>query len=182
MPVPDFSPGEVLTAQAMDSISAWLVKTQTVGAGVGSVTVTDAFSADYDYYKITYTDGIGSAQNQIQVTLGSTATGYYWGLSLGRYDNVGLLGGGALNTSSWANMGFTDPIGNLMEFELSMPFLARKTGIKGWHWDTRTGGGTGFGPCGGHLNNTTSYTAFTLTVGGGGTITGGTIRVYGYRK
>jgi hypothetical protein len=33
----------------------------------------------------------------------------------------------------------------------------------------------------GWLNNTTSYTAFTLTASGG-TMTGGTIRVYGYQN
>jgi hypothetical protein len=34
---------------------------------------------------------------------------------------------------------------------------------------------------GGFLNNTTSYTAFTFTPSSG-TLTGGTIRVYGYRN
>jgi hypothetical protein len=183
MPVPDFSPGEVLTAAAMDSIGLWLVKTQTVtnGSGVPSVTVTGAFSADYDYYKITYTDGIGSTQAAFRLTLGATATGYYTGTVLGRYDGGGSLSGGGSNIAYWDNAGFADPIGNLCEIELSMPFLARKTGYKSWHWDPRTGGGTGFGFAGGHLNNTTSYTAFTLTCSSG-TITGGTIRVYGYRN
>jgi hypothetical protein len=181
MPVPDFSPGEVLTAAAMDSIGLWLVKTQTVGATVSSVTVTDAFSADYDYYKITYTDGVGSTQTTIRTALGSTATGYYWAGVIGRYDNVGSIGFGSSNAANWDATGFTDTNGNLYEIELSMPFLTRKTGIQAWHWDTRTGGGTGYGFVGGHLNNTTSYTSFTLSPASG-TITGGTIRVYGFRR
>jgi hypothetical protein len=181
MPVPDFSPGEVLTAAAMDSIGLWLVKSQTVGTAVTSVTVNDAFSATYDYYKITYTNGVGSTQQTIRTTLGSTATGYYWGGVIGRYDNLGAIGFGSSNAANWEATGFTDTNGNLYEIELSMPFLTRKTGIQAWHWDTRTGGGTGYGFVGGHLNNTTSYTSFTLTAAAG-TMTGGTIRVYGYRN
>jgi hypothetical protein len=158
-----------------------LVKVQTVGTTVSSVTVSDAFSATYDYYKIVYTNGIGSTQAAFRLTLGATTTGYYTSVVLSRYDGVGVLSGGTSNGAYFDSVGFSDPIGNLCEIELSMPFLARKTGCKAHHWDTRTGGGTGFGPQGGHLNNTTSYTAFTLTCSSG-TITGGQIRVYGYRN
>jgi hypothetical protein len=181
MPVPDFSPGEVLTAAAMDSIGLWLVKTQTVGTGVSSVAVTGAFSADFDYYKITYTDGVGSTSAMMTLQMGATTTGYVWGLVLGRYDNVGSLSGGNANDTVWKNVGFTDADGNLFECEVTQPFQTKKTGFKAWHWDSRFGGGTGFGPSGGHLRNTTSYTGFTLAVTSG-TMTGGTIRVYGYRK
>jgi hypothetical protein len=44
--------------------------------------------------------------------------------------------------------------------------------------DTSSAGGARWNN--GYLNNTTSYTAFTLTYSG--TITGGTVYVYGYRK
>jgi hypothetical protein len=181
MPVPDFSPGEVLTAAAMDSIGLWLVKTQTVGTTVSSVAVTGAFSADYDYYKITYTDGVGSTTASMNLQMGSTATGYVWGIVIGRYDNAGSLSGGATNDTVWKNVGFSDADGNLFECELTQPFQTKKTGFKAWHWDARFGGGTGFGAAGGHLRNTTSYTGFTLSVSSG-TMTGGTIRVYGFRK
>jgi hypothetical protein len=156
-----------------------LVKKQTVGSAVSSVQVTSAFSATYDYYKIIYTNGIGSASGGINVTLGATTTGYYWGTVLGRYDNAGSIAAGGSNVASWFNMGFTDSNGNFVDIDLSMPFLTRKTGIQGAHWDTRTGGGTGYGRTGGHLADTTSYTSFTLTPSAG-TITGGTIYVYGY--
>jgi hypothetical protein len=181
MGYPSFVSGDVLNASDMNAVGLWLVKTQTVGTGVSSVTVTGAFSATYDYYKITYTGGTGSAQNPFNMTLGSTTTGYYWGAVLGRYDNAGSLAGGVSNGANWSSIGFTDPIGNLFSCELTNPFLTLKTGISALHWDARTGGGTGFGVTGGHLANSTSYTAFTLGLASG-TMTGGIIRVYGYRN
>jgi hypothetical protein len=51
MPVPDFSPGEVLTAAAMDSIGFWLVTTATVSSQT-SLTVDNCFSSDYKNYRI----------------------------------------------------------------------------------------------------------------------------------
>ena len=53
MPVPDFSPGEVLTAAAMDSIGMWLINT-TSFSGATQVDFTNVFSADYDSYRIVF--------------------------------------------------------------------------------------------------------------------------------
>ena len=50
MPVPDFSPGEILTASAMDSIGLWLVGGGSF-ANVGSFDVT-GFSSTYDFYEL----------------------------------------------------------------------------------------------------------------------------------
>jgi hypothetical protein len=59
MPVPDFSPGEVLTAAAMESISSWkLVDTDFTASSL--VQVENVFSASYDHYEFTLTY-IGSA-------------------------------------------------------------------------------------------------------------------------
>ena len=65
MPVPDFSPGEVLTAAAMDSIGLWKITPTTVaGSGVSisgsnvlftsaaNISVNGVFSADFDFYKV----------------------------------------------------------------------------------------------------------------------------------
>ena len=45
---PTFSSGSVLTAAQMNAVGLWLVKTQTVGTAVSSVSVTDVFSSNYD--------------------------------------------------------------------------------------------------------------------------------------
>jgi hypothetical protein len=178
MPVPDFSPGEVLTAAAMDSIGLWLVKTQTVGAGVASVPVTDAFSADYDAYKIIYSSGVGSSTNaQVNLTLGSTVTGYKWGYGI-------FLNGSATGVASTAGTFVT--VGEInadvvqMNIDIINPFLTKHTyfgGTLGFN----NANGNGRAALSGLLQNTTSYTAFTLTPSNG-TLTGGTIRVYGYRN
>jgi len=50
MPVPDFSPGEVLTAAAMDAIGAWLLETKTLTASAGPIQFDNKFTTDYDTY------------------------------------------------------------------------------------------------------------------------------------
>jgi hypothetical protein len=179
MPVPDFSPGEIWTAGAADSIGLWLVKTQTIGAGVGSVTVSDAFSADYDVYLITVSGGVGSANLGINLTLGATATGYY---SSGF--NQGITGAtlNATNTNngtSWTSAVYGSTNALSGQITLDNPFAAKRTMVS---YQARATSNNYFvNQQHGFLDNNTSYTAFTLTVVGQ-TVTGGTIRVYGYRN
>ena len=181
MPVPDFSPGEVLTASAMDSIGLWLVKTQTVGTGVSSVTVTGAFSANYDNYKITYTGGVSSVASDMYLTLGASNTGYYGGLIFNR-PNAPAPGGIANNNGAfWQyGAGLSTPNGITTSFELYQPFLARRTSLYSQviQFSDPT---SAFGTFAGFHDVATSYSSFTFTPSGG-TITGGTIRVYGYRN
>ena len=51
MPVPNFSPGEILTASAMDSIGLWEIATVTFSAS-SSVVVDNVFSADWNDYRV----------------------------------------------------------------------------------------------------------------------------------
>jgi hypothetical protein len=177
MPVPDFSPGEVLTAAAMDSIGLWLVKSQTIGTGVSSVTVTGAFSADYDNYKIIVTGGVASATNVLNMTLGSTSTGYYYGglarTYLGSTLSIQLANGG----NWYAGEGTVNSL--IMNANVFDPFNAKNTVFTMDMADTRADGY--WLTVGGYLADTTSYTSFTLTASAG-TLTGGTIRVYGFRN
>ena len=58
-----------------------LIKKQTIGTGVSSVTVTGAFSATYDNYKIIVTGGSNSVgTSNVLTTLGGSTTGYYYNL------------------------------------------------------------------------------------------------------
>jgi hypothetical protein len=61
----------------MDGLT--LIKTQTIGSAVPSVVVSDAFSDDYENYKITITGGVGSTDSTFSLALGSQTTGYYAG-------------------------------------------------------------------------------------------------------
>jgi hypothetical protein len=155
-----------------------LIKTQTVGSAVSSVTVNDAFSSEYDNYKILYTDGAASAQIDLKMTLGSTTAGYYQNVIYTAWNNT-VLAVNTNNGASWERAGIAETGTCVLNVELTQPFAAELTTISGPFI------GPGSGRVGGYLtgflNNTTSYTAFTLTTSSG-TITGGVIRVYGYRN
>lgn len=155
-----------------------LIKTQTIGSAVGSVTVSDAFSTTYDNYKIILSGGVGSANPEvIYFTLGATAAGYYSARTGRTWANTD--GGNALsNAAYWYAGGITTSALSL-NMELFNPFVADETWFTSSYVYVNTSGQTMNG--GGMLNNTTSYTAFTMTPGSG-TITGGTIYVYGYAK
>lgn len=159
-----------------------LIKTQTIGTAVSSVTVTDAFSADYENYKIILSGGVASTTNVLNLTLGSTATGYYRGgvfMNFGSASVGGLGGGADDNASSFVGFGLGSVNNLSINADIYNPFAALRTewftaGVRalagGLHTNYR-----------GFLDDTTSYTAFTLTTNSG-TMTGGTIRVYGYRN
>ena len=176
MPVPDFSPGEVLTAAAMDSIGLWLIKTQTIGTAVSTVTVTGAFSTDYDNYLITVNGGACSTNTILEFRCGTTATGYRWSFLYNDYVNA-ASGVGTVTGTSINYAGFANTAGINGTINVSSPFLSLPTLV--------TADGGSIGNFAGHVTglepNNTSFTSFTLKPASG-TLTAGTIRVYGYRK
>jgi hypothetical protein len=178
MPVPDFSPGEVLTAAAMDSIGLWLVKTQTVGTGVTSVTVTGAFSSDYQNYRISYSGGTQSANGDIGMKLGASVTGYFSYLVYGVVTSATVLGAGNNNSVSWSWMG-GGAAGQATHLacDLYGPNLAAYTKVRNGSYQSDNA----YGTTQGEHRVATAYTDFTIFVGSG-SLTGGTIRVYGYRN
>jgi hypothetical protein len=170
------------TAQMNTSITAGVglvpILTQTIGTAVSSVTVTNAFSATYDVYKIVISGGVGSTAATLNLKLGATTTGYYSGLTF-----AGYTGGSGVrannNAAQWVFLSSSNT--NIIQFNMDIinPFLAKNTIIDFMYTDAVPTGDGGRGA--GYLNNTTSYTDFTLTPSTG-TLTGGTIRVYGYKN
>ena len=176
MTFPSFSAGEVLSATDMNAVGLWLVKTQTVGTGVSSVAVTGAFSADYDNYKIVYTGGSGSAVNNLQLLLGSTTTGYYGFGTYGATTATTVIGINDNNAARFGYIGGGGPYGELADIDVLNPFTTNQTQVSAFITVA-----TNFGFYGGRLADFTSYSSFTLRPDTG-TLTGGTIRVYGYRN
>jgi hypothetical protein len=179
---PTFSSGAILTAAQMNSVGLWLVKSQTVGTAVSSVTVTGAFSADYDAYKIIWTGGTVSTSAAIGLQLrtagGSTSTtAYYGGMPYVTYAGVGAA---ASDTNAaqftFAGGGDNAAFGQI-DLTLLNPFLAKYTNISS---------SVVTGSYGGQYNGVhtvaTSYSDFVLDPFSTATMTGGTIRVYGYRN
>jgi hypothetical protein len=154
-----------------------LVKSQAIGSGVASVTVTAAFSAKYDQYRIVINGGTNSAQNYGRLILGASNTQYYYGGPGWSYTGGGS-GVNGNNDSSWNTVWYA-PSANFLDcnIELKNPFLAQFTGINFSFTNTSIGGFIGAG----EHKVATSYTAFTLAPLSG-TLTGGTIYVYGYAK
>lgn len=176
---PDFVAGQVLTAAQMNKIGLWLIKVEAIGTAVSSVAVSAAFSTDYDNYLVIVSGGVASTTNALNLTLGSTATGYYYGQMLvASYAAASITGANAQNTTSWPSVirGTTNSLNG--RFELMQPFAAKNTHILYGNAASTTTGTFSLG--GGYLADTTSYTAFTLTTSTG-TMTGGNIYVYGYR-
>jgi hypothetical protein len=153
-----------------------LVKSQTIGTAVSTVSVTDAFSSTYDNYLITLSGGVGSTGQLISFRLGSTSANYYWaGVYLTYGSTVSV---NALNNGGEFRFGLSTTNNNIGAVFVNSPNLAKNTNFS----NVGFGGIAGDGAyvASGYLNDSTQYTAFTLLVSG--TMTGGEIRVYGFRK
>jgi hypothetical protein len=187
MPLTTYTAGEVLTASSLNANLSFaatnpvggltLIKTQTIGTTVSSVTVTDAFSATYDAYKIMISGGVGSAaNNNFIMTLGASSTGYYWNLIYTSYGSSTATGFSESNVASWKGFGSIDTTELNLNLELVNPFLAKNSTFQSA--TARTGAA---GTVNGIHQVATSFTAFTFGPESG-TITGGTVRVYGYQN
>lgn len=155
-----------------------LVKTQTIGTAVSSVTVTGAFSSTYDNYKIVVSGGTASVNANLQLTFGSAAANYRWNLLYAQYSGSSPLAltSGGISTATFTYAGSASTNRIACDIDINSPYLAVNTTVKALFTSpTETGQLTGY------LNDTSSYSAFTLTPASA-TITGGTIYVYGYAK
>jgi hypothetical protein len=177
---------EATSSLMVYSGSAWIaagqtpglvfIKSQTIGSAVTTVTVTDAFSATYDNYLITVAGGVGTADTDLALRLGSTSTGYYSGSQRVNFSGTPSNSNDS-NAAAWLQAGRVSGNYLSMNCNLFSPNLVDQTTFSS-SWTQASTGGQGANT-NGFLNDTTQYTAFTL-IPSTGTITGGTIRVYGY--
>ena len=177
MTYPTFNNGDTLPASDLNAIGLWLVKTQTIGTGVSSVTVTGAFSSSFDNYLITVSGGAGSANGGISLEL-SNSTGSTYSAA-GTYGNYGINSGVTYNPA--ATVRWTDClVGGTSTYSgsvfLSSPFASRPT--TGWTDATSQASFYKFSLIDTSTNSSTGFTFTPIS----GTLTGGTIRVYGYRN
>ena len=179
MAIKTFTTGEVLTASDTNTYlanSGLVYVTQvTVGTAVSTVSVSSCFNSTYDSYEIVYTNGVSSVTEVLYLQLsGITGTNYY---SAGAQNTSGS---GAYNgigsTSTRWQIGTCTTTSHGLTMTVHNPFVARNTYYRSDFASDYTSGWAG-GVC----NNPVSTTGFTLIIGSG-TLTGGTITVYGYRK
>lgn len=154
-----------------------LVKTQTIGTSVSSVTVSDVFSATYDNYRIIFSGGTCSSSASATIQLsGSTGSTYQMLGYYGAYGTATLTGYSPGVATSWTDALRVDSTRYSAVIELYGPYLAAAT--SGWTQTQAIGDVYNFA-----LKNTSTVqsTGFTFSPNVG-TLTGGTIRVYGYRN
>ena len=186
--IPIGTNGQVLTADSTENLGLkWaapasgaltLISSTTIGTTVATVAITNCFSATYDNYKIIVSGGIASSNPNLDLILGATTTGYYYfNIRSNAYSSVSQST--ASNTTSFPFVGSGGPNSLQANFDLLGPNLAKRTQFTGIAHTTNSSS-LGFGVVGGFQNSDTQFTGFTLGTGADGTMTGGTIKVYGY--
>jgi hypothetical protein len=152
------------------------VTSQTIGSGVASINVPSAFNSTYNAYKVIVAGGATSADAQLYLKLGASATGYYAIKAFYVYSTAGGFAGSDNNAAQWTTVGFSiNGQGMSAAIELQNPFLAKYTYMSASAAATTIGGAVT-----GVHQVATSYTDLTITASAG-TMTGGTVTVYGYR-
>ena len=152
-----------------------LLASQTIGTAVSSVTVSNVFSSAYDAYKIIISGGSGSNSTSIRLQLGASTSTYnyiYFGVNNSGTADIGRVA----SASSFAESGGCNANYISTNLDLINPFLTKYTQLIA---NIANSGPNGFNSFGFH-GTASSYTDFTLTPAAG-TLTGGTIKVYGYK-
>lgn len=151
-----------------------LVKTQTIGTGVSSVTVNDAFSSTFDNYFITMNGGSLSNDVDVFFRVGSATTGYYWALNwVNAFTGAGPTAGNGNNVGYFISGGGSTPHIRLNVMGPHLPISTEMDAVIRYS--------IVYGHTVGIQADATSHTSFTFYPYSG-TMTGGTIRVYGYRN
>jgi hypothetical protein len=177
-----YSSGDVLTAADLNQSSGLVfIKSVSIGSGVSSVTVSDAFSATFDHYRVITQINTVSSSPYIGMTIGSSTGGYFGARTATTY--AGAFSGSGDNAAGKFSYLAAAYAGSPLQFsaDIRAPFLTTETQIFSSYVDSNATSGASAGTYSGFLNNSTSHSYFTV-IPSTGTITGGTIRVYGYNN
>lgn len=169
-----------------------IIPTSATGATVGAdgtvniistvadVVISGAFSSTYDEYKIIFV-GKCNNNNELFLSLNGITTGYYSSGTEMNATSATVLGWNYPFVAKWT-VGWTDGTGlNRCEIDVAgVNSTAQKTGSATYtsSYDLNPRGGNAF------LWSTSSATAtgLTLSKGASNFLSGGTIKIYGYRK
>jgi hypothetical protein len=174
----------VPTSGIASSPGSTFISATTIGSAVSSVTVTGLFSGTYDAYKIVISGGTGSANTSIRTQLrngGTTETGSFY-----KFASTGSQYADGVYAKDWSagfttNFTYTGYVNNTDAYltynvDLINPFLGKPTLISGQYAHLLSNRSMA-----GYLDTTTSYDGLVISPETG-TLTGGTIRVYGYQN
>lgn len=152
------------------------VKKQTIGNAVSSVAVTDAFSATYENYKVLVVGGTSSvADVYLSFSLTGGTSVYDYNFFFTTWASATVGGDRASNVASFAYGGSGSGTNGLsLDVDVQSPFAARFTMMSSTMNSVSLAGRAQA-----RHKAATSYTGLTIAPQSG-TITGGTIYVYGY--
>ena len=179
MPVPDFSPGEVLTAAAMDSIGLWKISTASVTSQT-SLIIDNCFSSNYKNYRILGNFTCTTAINLILTfrSAGSdvTLTNYKFAeAQLGFSPGPVLAVVGNSGAANFPTLARTDASGAESSFNSDIlgPATATRTSVYSTTTDQIL-----FRIMNGQYNANTAFDGLKISAS---TAFTGTFRIYGYR-
>ena len=190
---PDFTAGSVLTAAQMNAVGLWRITgctvtsvggtaatasngVITIGSGNTSVTVSSAFSGDFTNYRIIMEGIVNSTAANLELQLsGITTNVYSTGGTFFTYGSATVSGYGPAAGARW----LISPAGATNTHVIVDVLTPQSTTQKAMFTQgTSTASYYSFG---GTCTSTSSATGFVVS-SNAGSMTGGTIRVYGYRK
>jgi hypothetical protein len=188
MPVPDFSPGEVLTAAAMDSIGLWKVGSFSGNGTSNTITCDNVFTSDYQNYRVTMSinpAGVAGVAAFIQFlnTSGTPVTANYFSSIYSQDYASGTSGFGTMrSTTVAAYIGWVPSTGGFMHatFDVFRPRETAQTGVTGSYVGINSGTAYAGGQIMTQTTVTTQMRGFRMQIDTAPNVTG-TIRVYGYR-
>jgi len=153
-----------------------LISATTVGTAVSSVTVSGVFSATYDNYLILVSSVVNNVSADYYLNLnGSAGSTYSYSGNYQPYSGGNNVQGGTSQSRFSLSTSASSGVNNIT-IDIKNPFLNKNTSCQSVY--------SNFGYTGrysGMDSNAASSTAFTLFPSSS-TLTGGTIRVYGYQN
>ena len=153
-----------------------LISSTAIGSGVSSVTVSNVFSSSYINYRVVISAVDFANISNIRLQFNGSTTDHYGSQYYDSYGG-GSTGTDRVNNGASILVGVTAQNNDThTSFDIYAPNLANYTGLSG----TYNGGGYQ-GWFGGLQATTTQFTGFNI-IAGSGTMTGGTIKVYGYQN
>jgi hypothetical protein len=155
------------------------ISSTTGGTGVSSITISNCFSATYDNYMVNIVNSANSSGgNYLRMSLNNITGNNWYGNGYYMTAGSGTLTGFHNTGTSYQNIAVTDPNFSV-NVNIHNPFATAYPYVMSQY---SAGGQSGYnGVVQGNANATTSCTGFTITASSG-TLTGGIITVYGFRK
>jgi hypothetical protein len=164
--------------------SAWVspfglthIRTVTIGSSVTTLSLTDVFSSTFDNYLITAAGGTAGGGGLVQIQIPGVTSGYKMTFLYANFNSAAQAVSGT-NYSLIEYAGTIDGTNGIsMELSVGNPNLPQSTTFS----SNNAGNSNNYmGVMSARLSNPTQYTSINLVFSGA--VTGGVVRVYGYRK